>query len=55
MKNELMNRMNKVMNRLGGALAILNLPDEIKEIVINCDDYETRVKMLEMIADQIGK
>jgi len=55
MTNELVKRMNKAMNRIGGPLAVLNLPDEVREIVTNCPDYETRVKMLEMIADQLGK
>ena len=55
MTNEMVERMNKAMNRIGGPLAILSLPDEVREIVTNCPDYETRVKMLEMIADQLGK
>lgn len=55
MTNELLNRMNKAMNRLGGSIAILNLPDEVKEIITNWADYETRVKMLEMVCDQLGK
>ena len=55
MTKELQKRMNNVIERLGGALAILNLPEEVKNIVTGCNDYETRVKMLEMIADQLGK
>jgi hypothetical protein len=55
MTNELIERMNKAIKRIGGPLAVLNLPDEVREIVTNCPDYETRVKMLEMIADQLGK
>lgn len=52
MKN-LIARMNAAMDRIGGPLAVLGLPDEVKEIVINCNDYETRVKMLELVAEQI--
>lgn len=55
MTTELIKRMNNVMNRLGGAIGITNLPEEVKEIISNCDDYETRVKMLEMCADELGK
>lgn len=55
MTSELVERMNKAMNRIGGALAVLNLPDEVKEIIINCPDYETRVKMLELTCEQLGK
>ena len=55
MTNELMNRMHRAMERCGGTLAILNFPDEVKEIIFNCPDYETRVKMLEMCAEQMGR
>lgn len=54
MTTELINRMNKVMDRLGGAIGIMNLPEEVKEIIIGCADYETRIKMLEMCADKLG-
>lgn len=55
MNNSLIERMNKAIKRIGGPLAVLNLPDEVREIITGCDDYETRVKMLEMIADKLGK
>lgn len=48
-------RMNKAMKRIGGPLAVLTLPDQVREIIVNCPDYETRVKMLELVADQLGK
>lgn len=51
----LIERMNKAIKRIGGPLAVLSLPDEVREIITNCPDYETRVKMLEMTADQLGK
>ena len=52
---ELTPRMNAVMKRLGGPLAILELPQQIRETVAECQDYETRIKMLELIADQLGR
>ena len=55
MKDALIKRMNAAMARIGGPLAVLNLPDEVKKIITNCEDYETRVKMLELVADQLGK
>ena len=55
MTSELVERMNKAMNRIGGPLAVLDLPNEVREIITNCNDYETRVKMLEMVADKMGK
>ena len=55
MDYELIERMNKAMKRIGGPLAVLNLPDEVKEIITNCPDYETRVKMLELVCEQLGK
>ena len=47
--------MNKAMKRTGGPLAVLALPDQVREIIVNCPDYEARVKMLELVADQLGK
>ena len=44
-------RMRKAIDRIGGALAVLELPEEAKQIVTGCEDYESRVKMLELIAD----
>lgn len=55
MTNELIARMNKAMKKLGGPIGILSLPDQVKEIITNCPDYETRVKMLEMVCEQLGK
>lgn len=55
MDKNLVERMNKAIARIGGPLAVLDLPQQVREIVTECRDYETRVKMLEMIADQLGK
>jgi hypothetical protein len=43
--------MSKALERIGGALAVLELPEEAKQIVAWCEDYESRVQMLELIAD----
>ncbi len=55
MDNKLIERMNKAMKRIGGPLAVLNLPDEVKKLIANCKDYETRVKILELVCEQLGK
>lgn len=55
MNENMTKRMNAAMKRIGGPLAVLELPDEVRNIITNCPDYETRVKMLEMVADQMGK
>ena len=55
MTKELIERMNKAINRIGGPLAVLNLPVEVKEVIADCHDYETRVKMLELVCEQLGK
>jgi hypothetical protein len=55
MDSKLIERMNKVMKRIGGPIAVLNLPDEVKKLIANCHDYETRVKMLELVCKQLGK
>lgn len=59
MNKTLVNRMNAAIAKIGGAAALLaaldTLPGKVKEAVINCPDYETRVKMIELIADQVSK
>ncbi len=51
--------MNAAIAKIGGAAALLaaldTLPGEVKKAVVNCPDYETRVKMIELIADQVIK
>jgi hypothetical protein len=51
----LMQRHSEAIRRIGGALALLNLPEEIKTILMGNYDLETKVKMLEKIADAMGK
>lgn len=55
MTEELIKRMNKAMEQIGGTLGFLNLPEQVKDIVVNCNDYETRVKMLELCVEQLNK
>lgn len=59
MNKALVKRMNAAISKIGGAAELLaaldTLPGEVKEAVINCRDYETRVKMIELIADQVSK
>ena len=51
MHEDLTQRMSKALDRIGGALAVLELPEEVKTIITGCEDYESRVQMLELIAD----
>lgn len=53
MDSALQVRMQKVIARIGGPLSVLALPDQIREPIVNCNDYETRVKMLELVADRL--
>lgn len=55
MNKALVERMDVAMKRIGGPLAVLELPEAVREIITSCADYETRVKMLELVADQMGK
>ncbi len=55
MNDSMIKRMNAAMKRIGGPLAVLDLPEEVRNIITNCPDYETRIKMLEMVANQMGK
>ena len=51
MREDLTQRMRKAIDRIGGAIAVLELPEDVKQIVTRCEDYESRVQMLELIAD----
>lgn len=55
MDSLLIERMNKAMKRIGGPLAVLELPKNVRDAIANCEDYETRVIMLEFVADRLGK
>lgn len=51
----LQERMKKAMDRIGGPLAVLALPDQVRDVIVNCPVYEIRVQMLELVADQLKK
>lgn len=43
-------RYQEAIKEIGGATGLLNLPEQIKDILKNTKDLETKVKMLEEIA-----
>ena len=53
MNSTLQARMSRAIARIGGPISVLVLPDQIREPIVNCNDYETRVKMLELVADRL--
>lgn len=55
MDQKLIARMERSIKRIGGPLSVLALPDEVKKPITECRDYETRVKMLEAVADRLGR
>lgn len=55
MTAELQRRMQQAIKRIGGTLAVLDLPEDVKKTIVECPDYETRVKMLELVADRLGR
>lgn len=53
MDSTLQARMQRAIARIGGPISVLALPDTVREPIVNCKDYETRVKMLELVADRL--
>lgn len=53
MDTKLIERMNRAIKRIGGPLSVLALPEEVRKPITECRDYETRVKMLELVADRL--
>lgn len=51
---DMMQRYEAVIKRLGRA-DLLDLPDEVKDVLKSTTDLETKVKMLEMIAERTAK
>ena len=49
----LQERQKKAIDKIGGASGLLKLPANVREVIANCPDYETKVKMLELVADNI--
>lgn len=46
-------RYSDALRRIGGAPALLSLPNYMKTLLINCSDFESKVKMFELIAGAI--
>ena len=46
-------RYNKALKAIGGTIGLLNLPEQVKEVLRNTKDFETKVKILELIAKAI--
>lgn len=48
-------RYSEAIKKIGGTFALLNLPEEIKEVLMGNYDLATKTKMLEMIAEAKNK
>ena len=48
-------RYQKAIKKIGGAAALLNLPEQVKEVLQNTSDLETKTAMLELIAETLDK
>lgn len=48
-----MSRYQIAIRRLGGAPGLLSLPESIKEVLKETTDLETKVLLLELIAEEI--
>lgn len=48
-----MERYSAAIKRIGGTAGLLRLPEEVKKILQTYVDLETKVKMLEMVADAL--
>ena len=48
-------RYSEALKKIGGASGLLNLPDDVKAVLKGNYDLETKTKMLEAVAEAIGK
>jgi len=48
-------RYQKAIEKIGGAAALLNLPEQIREVLMSTTDMETKTTMLELIAEALDK
>jgi hypothetical protein len=48
-------RHTEAINKIGGTAGLLNLPEQVKEILKGKYDLETKTKMLEAVAEAMGK
>jgi len=51
----LQERKMEALNKIGGTMGYLNLPDEVKDIIGNAATEDIKVKMLEMVAENIDR
>lgn len=51
-KDLLIRRYRTAIARIGGAPALLSLPERVKDALKNTNDLRTKVKMLELIAHE---
>lgn len=43
------------VNRIGGAFALLDLPEDVRKVLQVVTDFETKVAMLELVAKAMNK
>lgn len=48
-------RYHEAIKRIGGAVGLLALPRSVQEILKACNDLESKVKMFELIADELHR
>lgn len=48
-------RYKNAVKALGGPLGLLNLPEQVKAVLKNTTDLETKTKMLELIVSELNK
>ena len=46
-------RYSNALQRIGGASELLALPEQVKTLLYNCSDFESKVKMFELIAGAV--
>ena len=46
-------RYQAAIKKIGGAAGLLNLPEDVKNILKETMDLETKTEMLEMIAEEV--
>jgi len=55
MEKALQARYQRALKRIGGALALTALPEQIKKVLKEETRLEVKVRMLEEIADRLGR
>lgn len=55
MEKALLARYQRALKRIGGALVLTTLPEQIKKVLKEETRLEVKVRMLEEIADRLGR